>query len=74
VRTRAEHELRFTQRDIIGADEPDVLSGDARNRTTLLVRCREGEREHRMTQDERTELATSVAAGAEHADWNLIHK
>ena len=43
-------------------------------RAALLVRRREGEGEHRMTQDQRRKLAASVTAGTEHPHRYLIHK
>ena len=71
---RTEHELCLANRDVVGRDKRHVSPGDARGRSPLLVRRREGEREHRMAQDQRRKLAASVSAGTEHAHWYLIHK
>ena len=71
---RTEHELCLAERHVVGRDERHVSPGNARGRATLLVRRREGEREHRMAQDQRRKLAASVSAGTEHPHWYLIHK
>ena len=71
---RTEHKLYLADGDVVGRDEGHVSTADARGRPALLVCRREGEREHRMTQDQRRKLAASVTAGAEHAHWYLIHK
>ena len=73
MRQRAEHELSAAQINLVPPDKRDIASGYAGGRTALLIRGREGQRKHRMTKDECAELASSIAAGAEHADWYLIH-
>ena len=70
---RAEGEIDVAEWGVLGRDEGDVAAGNAYGRTALGVRRGEGERQVRVPQDECAELATSVAAGPEDADWNIIH-
>ena len=69
----AEHEVDVAQWRILGRDKRDVAARDAYGRATLVVRRGEGEGQARVPEDECAELATSVAAGPEDADWNIIH-
>ena len=73
MRHRTENELDVTQRRVFGRDESNVAAGDATGRTALFVRRCEDERQLRMPEDERTELAAGITAGPEHSHWNLIH-
>lgn len=61
------------ERHVVVGGIRDLLSRDPHALTTLLVRGGEREREPRMLADERTQLATGVAAGTEYADRDLIH-
>ena len=74
MRQCAENQFRVLETDIVGACERDVATGNARDDTRLIIRRSECEREIWMPTDERAELAASIAAGPEYADWNLIHR
>jgi transcriptional regulator of arginine metabolism len=73
VREGAEHQLGAVEWSVLGGDERDVPSSDARGRPPLFVRRRERQREARMSGDERAELATGVSAGPEHSHGFHIH-
>jgi hypothetical protein len=73
MRQCAEDQLDIAERRVIGSDEREIASADAHGRASLFVRGGEGKREGRVPLDERTELAAGIAAGPEHANWNLIH-
>ena len=73
MRQRAEDELRLAKGRVVGRDIGQLATADAHGRPSLLVRRGEREREPGMALDQRTELAPSVAAGAEHTNWNLVH-
>lgn len=74
MRQRTKDKLDVAQRGVLCRDERDVAARDATGRAALFVRRCEGERQTRMPQNERTELAAGITAGPEHPDWYLIHK
>lgn len=61
------------ERHVVVGGKREMLASDPHALTTLLVRGGEREREPRMLDDERAQFATSVAAGAEYSDRDLIH-
>ena len=70
---RAEDELRLAKGSVVVAHIGQLATADPHGRPSLLVRCSEHEREPGVAFDQCTELAPSVAAGAEHTNWNLVH-
>jgi hypothetical protein len=73
VREGAEHEFRPSQWCVICSNEADFAPGDKRTFPALGVRGREGQGEVRMVGQKATKLATSVPAGPEYADGDLMH-
>ena len=73
MRQGAKDQLGPAQHRVLSRHESDLASTDANGRAALFVRRCKGERELRMAEDECTELAAGVAAGAEHSDGDSIH-
>ncbi len=70
----AEDDVRLVERRVVGGHVRDLLPAKVHRLAALLVRGCERQREIRMLQEQRTKLAPSVTAGAEHSHLNLIHE
>lgn len=69
----AEYELGGVEGYVVNGNEGNRSATGAHGCAALVVRRGKGERQQRMPVDERAELATGIATGAEDTDWNLIH-
>jgi hypothetical protein len=69
----AEDERRFAERGTLGVYELDGVTADAHARAPLIISGREGEFKLGVAENERAQLAASIATCPEHSDRCSIH-
>ena len=69
----AEDECRIRERRAFGGAELYGVASNTDTRAALFIRGGERQLEIRVVEDERTQLATGIAARSEHSNGYSIH-